>query len=97
MSKCKVLDYLFDVEFSQKGDVEWVEIIINVKPLRDFITNHVSNNLYYYNQKFKLQSDYGFFNKLNFVINEFTQSENFNECDGFEKELIESTLRKKLQ
>ena len=61
------------------------------------MTKHFSDNHNYFNQKFKLQSDYGFFNKLDFVINEFTQSDEFHKCTGFEKELIELQLRKKLQ
>ena len=97
MSKKSSLNHLFRVHFFKERDIEWRKYLETIEPLNRFMTKHFSDNHNYYNQKFKLQSDYGFFNKLDFVINEFTQSDEFHKCTGFEKELIELQLRKKLQ
>ena len=89
------INHIIKKEFDSEKDREWHTAIQFCGELQEFLSDYYYCKKLYYDELFKAQSDYGFYNKLNFLINEFLKLD--NKMDYSMREVITNQLKKRLQ
>jgi len=89
------INHIMKKEFDSGRDREWHTAIHFCKELQEFLLDYYYCKKRYYDELYSAQSDYGFYNKLNFLINEFLKLD--NKMDSLMREVITNQLKKRLQ
>jgi hypothetical protein len=56
---------------------KWLRLILDIKPLKSYVTDVILLDLEGFDRRFKSQYEYGIQNKTDYLIDEFIRSDHF--------------------